>query len=365
AERFQREGSVLARLAHPNIARLLDAGVTTGGQPFLVLEYIDGEPIDRWCGGRALGVRARVQMMQGVLAAVAHAHRNLVLHRDLKPSNILVTSDGQAKLLDFGVAKLLGEATGPVAATELTQQAGRAFTPDYAAPEQVQGGDVTTATDVYALGVLLYVLLTGQHPTLGEETAPLDRLRAIVDTDPARPSDTGRTSGAKPFRGERGSPQRLRALRGDLHNIVLKAHKKAPAERYRPVEAFADDLRRYLSNQPVSAHADSFAYRAAKFAARNKLAVTAGVIVLLTILAAAVVSFRQAVEATRQRDRALSLAARNEAVIDFVTSMLTQVAPADQPVRVADLLERSQEILINEESIPEHRAAILGTLSGY
>jgi tetratricopeptide (TPR) repeat protein len=342
-ERFRREGRALGRLTHPHIARLIDAGVTGTGQPYLVLEYVEGETIHVWCDARALDTQARVRLFLSVLAAVTHAHAKLILHRDLKPSNILVTPEGQVKLVDFGIAKLLDDGAGSAAPAGLTQVAGHAFTPDFAAPEQVQGGEVTVATDVYALGVLLYVLLTGRHPTAGGDTSPLDRLRAIVDIDPARSS----------------------ALRGDLGNIVLKALKKAPAERYQTAEAFAEDLRRFLNHEPVGARPDSFAYRTSKFVARNRLAVGAAAIVLVTIVAASVVAVREAIEATRQRDRALSLAMRNEAVIDFVTDMLTEVAPADQPVRVADLLDRSQEMLLGEESIPEHRAAILGTLSGY
>jgi tetratricopeptide (TPR) repeat protein len=230
---------------------------------------------------------------------------------------------------------------------DLTHLGAYAFTPEYAAPEQVQGGEVASATDVYALGALLYVLLTGRHPTVGAAHTPLDRMRAIVDTEPARPSE------------------QARGLRGDLDNIVLKALKKSPAERYPTAEAFAEDLRRHLNHEPVRARPDSLAYRTGKFVVRNKLAVGAAAIVLLTIVAAAAVSIWQAIEATRQRDRALSLAARNEAVIDFVNGMLTEVAPADQPVRVADLIERSQSILIREDSIPEHRAAILSMLSAY
>jgi len=342
-ERFRREGRALGRLTHPHIARLIDAGVTGSGQPYLVLEFIEGETITAWCDARGLDAGARVRLFLSVLAAVTHAHAKLILHRDLKPSNILVATDGQVKLVDFGIAKLLDDGEGAAAPVGLTQMAGPAFTPEYAAPEQVQGGEVSVATDVYALGVLLYVLLTGRHPTAGGDTSPLDRLRTVVETDPARSS----------------------ALQGDLGNIVLKALKKSPAERYQTVEAFAEDLRRYLAHEPVSVRADSFAYRASKFVARNRLAVTAVAIVSLVILAAAIVATWQAVEATKQRDRALSLAMRNAAVIDFVTDVLTEVAPAEQPVRVADLLDRSQEILLGEESIPEHRAAILGTLSGY
>ena len=222
---------------------------------------------------------------------------------------------------------------------------------------------MTSATDVYSLGVLLYVLLTGQHPLGGGEHTPLDRLRAIVDTDPRRPSEAGRAADTVSNRPV--SSQRARALRGDLDNIVLKALKKSPTERYHTAEAFADDLRRYLNDEPVTARADSLSYRTAKFVMRNKLSVGAAAIVLVTIIAGAAVAVWQAVEATRQRDRALSLAARNEAVLGFVNDMLMEVAPADQPIRVADLLERSQEILLNEDNIPEHRAAILNLLATY
>ena len=365
-ERFQREGRALARLTHPNIARLVDAGVTQTGHPYLVLDYVEGETITRWCDNHALSVRARVRLFLQVLAAVAHAHAKLILHRDLKPSNILVTPDGQVKLLDFGIAKLLDSAAQPAPMTELTLVAGNPFTPDYAAPEQLRAGEVTTATDVYGLGVLLYVLLTGQHPTLVEQHDPIDRLRAVVDTDPRPPSEVAKRS--KMIALNRSAPAPLhnaRALRGDLDNIILKALKKLPAERYQTVEAFAADLSHYLDHEPVGARADSLAYRSAKFAVRNKLAVGAAGIVLATVVAAAVVSLWQAREATRQRDRALSLVARNEAVVNFVGGMLTEVAPADQPVRVADLFERSQSILMSGKSNPEHQAAILALLSSH
>ncbi|HET7865248.1 MAG TPA: serine/threonine-protein kinase, partial [Burkholderiaceae bacterium] len=189
AERFAREGSILARLAHPNIARLIDAGVSADGQRYLVLEYIDGETIDRYCERMVLDVTARVRLFIGVLAAVAHAHNRLILHRDIKPGNILVTGAGEVKLLDFGVAKLMDDATVPAAATELTQLAGRAYTPAYAAPEQVEDGDVTTATDVYALGVLLYGLLGGGHPTAVPGSTTLEQLRAVVEAEPRRLSE--------------------------------------------------------------------------------------------------------------------------------------------------------------------------------
>src|SRR6218665_3066325 len=242
--RFAREGQILARLAHPNIARLVDArGAGGGGQPYLVLEYVDGLPITRFCEHHALDVTARVRLFLDVLAAVAHAHNRLILHRDLKPSNILVTAAAEVKLLDFGIAKLLAKSTGAATepvdpATELTQRAGRAFTPQYAAPEQVQGGEVTTATDVYALGVLLYLLLSGQHPTAtaATEARPLERMKAVIELEPKRLAERGRGR----------DPKRAGELRGDLDTIVARALKKAPAERYANASAMADDLRRWL-----------------------------------------------------------------------------------------------------------------------
>ncbi|HKR35670.1 MAG TPA: serine/threonine-protein kinase [Steroidobacteraceae bacterium] len=306
-DRFKSEGSALARLAHPNIARLIDAGVTGEGQPYLVIEYVAGQPIDRWCDVAGLDVGARVRLFLQVLDAVAHAHSRLILHRDLKPPNILVTSEGQVKLLDFGIAKLLDEEHAHTP---------RAFTPEYAAPEQMQGGEVTTATDVYALGVLL-------HSLLG------------------------------------------RAPRGDLDYIIAKALKKSPAERYRTVAALADDLQLYSNRQPVSARPDSFSYRLGRFVARNRTGATAAGVVLAAIVTASGVASWQARQATVQRDQARALSARNNAVMEFVSSMLTEVVPADQPIRVADLLERSQSVLFGAETRPEIQAAILNILATY
>jgi serine/threonine protein kinase len=268
AERFVREGSVLARLSHPNIARLLDAGVTAGGQPYLVLEHVDGQPIDRWCDARSLGVQARVRLVLDVLAAVAHAHGKGILHRDIKPSNILVTDDGQVKLLDFGIAKLLDSEAQPGDETELTQASGRLFTPDFAAPEQVEGTDVTRATDVYALGVLLYLLLGGGHPTARHTQTPVERLRSIVETEPLRLSEAV----ARAHRGIDTRSGQTRTLRGDLDTIVGNALKKVATERYASAAELADDLRRYLADEPLAARPDSLGYRAAKFIRRRRRA---------------------------------------------------------------------------------------------
>ena len=247
-ERFRREGSILARLAHPHIARLLDAGVTGGGQPYLVLEYVEGKRIDRWCDDENLDVAARVRLFLDVLGAAAHSHASLIVHRDIKPDNVLVTKDGGVKLLDFGIAKLLEESAPSGEATELTREGGRALTPEYAAPEQLLDEPVTTATDVYALGVLLYVLLGGQHPAGTTTRSPAELVKTIVDTPAPRLSDAVASRRTLPpgllalnAARRAATPERLsRLLRGDLDNIVAKALKKSPAERYATVDAFAD-----------------------------------------------------------------------------------------------------------------------------
>jgi serine/threonine protein kinase/Tfp pilus assembly protein PilF len=288
--RFRREGTALALLAHPNIARLLDAGVTDGGQPYLILEHVDGIRIDQYCDERKLGVSERVVLFQQVLDAVAHAHTHLIVHRDLKPSNILVTADGTVKLLDFGIAKLIEE-RGGTENTDLTGAGGTPFTPEYAAPEQVSGGEITTATDIYALGVLLYVLLAGRHPTGRTGLSVAEHLRATVDTEPPRLSSAvvSRTGDAEDLAAARRStPNRLRReFLGDLDNIVGKALKKPPGERYPAVGALAEDLRRYLAHEPVSARPDSLRYRAGKFLLRNRAPVAVGTLAAFALIGAA------------------------------------------------------------------------------
>jgi serine/threonine protein kinase len=285
-ERFKREGSILGRLTHPHIAELLDAGISSDGQPYLILEYVDGTAIDQYCDQHQLHVEARVHLFLDVLAAVAHAHANLIVHRDIKPSNVLVTTGGEVKLLDFGIAKLLeGEGKTGVA-TLLTHEGGSALTPQYAAPEQLTNQPVTTATDVYALGVLLYLLLTGQHPAGPGSYSPAELVKAIVETKPVRASDATASASGKTVAEKRAttSEKLQRQLRGDLDTIVGKALKKDPQERYASVTGFADDLQRYLKHEPISARPDTFAYRTTKFLRRNRTVVALTAIALALVI---------------------------------------------------------------------------------
>ena len=268
AERFKREGDILARLTYPNIAHLLDAGVTLGGQPYLVIELVEGERIDRHCDLKRLDVNTRLALFDKVLSAVAHAHTHLVIHRDIKPGNILVTPDGTVKLLDFGIAKLLEDETTAGEATELTRDGGRVLTPEYAAPEQLRGEAITTATDVYALGVLLYQLLSGRHPTSPESGTSAEVVRATLETDAQVLSRAATT------------PDLRRLLQGDLDNITAQALRKLPSERYGTVAAFAEDLRRHRAHEPVSARADSLGYRTRKFVRRHRGSVAASALTL-------------------------------------------------------------------------------------
>ena len=322
-ERFRREGSVLARLTHPGIARLLDAGVAASGQPYLVLEHVDGQRIDDFATAHALDREARIGLVLQVLDAVSHAHANLIVHRDIKPSNILVTADGTVKLLDFGIAKLL-EDEGAGERTGLTGD-GSALTPDYAAPEQVRGEPVTTATDVYAAGVLLYLLLAGRHPTRTEGHAPADVVRAVLETEPARLG------------------------LGDLDTVVARALRKNPSERYQTAAALADDLRRWLRNEPVSARADSLVYRARKFVARNRVAVAAAAMVAVVLVGATAFSLYQMRAAHDQRDAALRSARRATAMSELQGVLAGDTrGPDGAPLAPGDRIALAERVLVRQ-----------------
>ena len=269
AERFRREGRILGQLRHPHIAELMDAGLTAKGEPYLVLEYVQGQDIGQYCDNHKLGVDARIALFLDVLGAVAHAHANLVVHRDIKPSNVLVSSDGDVKLLDFGIARLLAEDTSAAAATLLTLEGGGAMTPLFAAPEQVTNGAITTATDVYSLGALLFLLLTGQHPAGPGPHSPASLVKFITGMDAPLASQAVAQAKDPASSEKRGAtPEKLRRkLRGDLDTILATALKKKPAERYASVAAFGDDLRRYLRHEPIRARPDTVSYRARKYVA--------------------------------------------------------------------------------------------------
>jgi len=262
AERLTREASILARLSHPHIARLTDAGTLPAGRPYLVLEFVDGRHIDQHCDERALGVEARLRLFLDLLSAVAHVHANGIVHRDLKPSNVLVTATGDVKLLDFGVASLL-QAADPAPASTAARAAAEGCTPIFAAPEQMHGGPITTATDVYALGVLLFGLLSGRHPAATADGRPW-RLSAAVSDPAESPIVLARRAASRAT-----TPAGLRRLlHGDLDVIVSKALERDPRERYPSAAQFADEVRRFQEHQPIAARPHTFRYRASKFVRR-------------------------------------------------------------------------------------------------
>jgi serine/threonine-protein kinase len=294
--RFKREGTLLARLAHEHIARLLDAGVSTTGQPYLVLEYVDGTRIDRYADEHRLNARQRLELFLQVADTVAHAHAYLIIHRDLKPSNILVSGDGQIKLLDFGIAKLLQDSDREDAT--LTGSAAQALTPEYAAPEQARGEAVTTATDVYALGVLLHVLLTGCHPTAERCRTPAEQLHALFEREPAKASnaviDATASEPAERASARASTPQRLRrTYQGDIDNMLAKALEKDPRQRYASTVAFTDEVRRFLAHEPLTVRPQRWSYRAARFVRRHRWPVAAAAVAFVVLSAGLLVVNRQ------------------------------------------------------------------------
>ncbi|HPT56987.1 MAG TPA: protein kinase, partial [Casimicrobium sp.] len=310
AQRFEREGQLLGRLQHPNIARLLDAGAMGNGQLYLVLEYVAGRRIDYASDEKRLSLRERVAQFLPVCDAISHAHANLVVHRDLKPSNILIASDGAAKVLDFGIAKLLEDRFDATAGeqSDLTELAGRAFTPEYAAPEQVRGEPVSTQTDVYSLGVLLFRLLAGVSPHSDPTANTTGYLKRLLESESPRMSEklmtTQRTRAVTQedfakIASQRGTQtDRLRTqLQGDLDTIIAKALKLSPEERYRSVAEFRDDLARYLANEPIAARADSALYRLGKFVRRHRVGVAASAAIVGAVVAGVLGTLWQATAA--------------------------------------------------------------------
>lgn len=354
-QRFDREREILARFAHPYIARLLDAGIDKDGQPYLALEYVDGEPITSYCQSRQLDIAARLDLFRQVCEAVSHAHANLIVHRDLKPSNILVTPAGHVRLLDFGIAKLLDVEPLPV---EATRTGVRTFTLHYAAPEQIRGEPVTTMTDVYSLGVVLYELLTGSKPYRLKRQTDAEWEEAILAGEPLRPSQAAARAceeATRPY-----SPGRLaRELAGDLDNITLKALGKRQEQRYVSAEALSQDLLSYLRGRPVSARGESLGYRARKYLHRHRWALGAATLVVAVMATALAVVSWQARQALREANRA-------QAMQNFVAGLFESAgnAPMDTPMDLRALLDLG--IVRGERSLarqPQARAELYGVVA--
>ncbi|HNP64944.1 MAG TPA: serine/threonine-protein kinase [Woeseiaceae bacterium] len=359
--RFRAERQILASLSHPNIATLIDGGSTDENLPFLVLEYIDGLPIDEYCDEHKLSIAARLQLFIKVCEAVDFAHRSLVVHRDLKPNNILVDNSGEPKLLDFGIAKLL-ENSSVHQTVAVTREGMRAMTPEYASPEQVRGEAISVATDVYALGVLLYRLMTGQSPYGVSTAVPREYEVAILDNEPRRPSTVVTLPDTEADVGTRRatSAHRLqRSLAGDLDNIVLHALHKEPARRYPTANALSTDIGRYLANLPVMARGDDWPYKLRKFAVRNarNLAVALLIITSITTLA-----IYYTLKLADERDRANLAAAKSNEVAGFLTGLFESASPHEakgDPITAVELLEQGSERIEELDGQPQLKAELM------
>ena len=315
-KRFVMERKILASLENPNIATLIDGGSTADGLPYLVMEYIEGEPINKFCDSHQFSIEERLELFRKVCAAISYAHQNLVVHRDIKPSNILVTTDGTPKVLDFGIAKLL-HPDWSLETDEATATMFRLMTPEYASPEQVRGLPITTSSDVYSLGVVLYELLSGERPYKIESRLPQEVANIVLTQEPIKPSAITKKEGETGRRGDRETrnltseislsphlPFSPSQLRGDLDNIILKALRKEPERRYQSVQEFSEDIRRHLVGLPVTAMADTTFYRIGKFVKRHRISVFAGLFMFLSLLSGISVAIWQAVEARKERAKA-------------------------------------------------------------
>ncbi|HEU4390921.1 MAG TPA: serine/threonine-protein kinase [Blastocatellia bacterium] len=351
--RLQIEMQILASLDHPNIARLIDAGSTSGGSPCFVMEYVPGIPIDRYSAQGGLSVTERLKLFRVVCSAVQYAHQNLIVHRDLKPNNILVTEAGSPKLLDFGIAKLLDSDMAT------TATAARLLTPAYASPEQILGKPVSIGSDVYSLGVLLYELLCGRRPYDLEDLSPSEVERTVCEVDPERPSIAAGRRYAGKGSAPDGNDQLAKRLSGDLDNIILKALRKDRHERYATVADLSEDLRRYLDGEPVSARRPTVIYRASKFLRRHVLAVASAALVTALLLALVVSSAIQSRRVARERDRA-------ERVASFLTEIFALSDPDESrggSITAREVLDSGATRIkeeLNDE--PEVRSSLLDTL---
>jgi len=376
--RLKIERQILAQLDHPNIAHLMDGGTLPDGTAYIVMEYVDGVPIDLFCDSHRLDLGARLRLFQTVCAAVHYAHQNLIVHRDLKPTNILVTGDGIPKLLDFGIAKLLDERQARQHTLAVTHADIRVMTPDHASPEQVRGQAITTSSDVYVLGVLLYKLLTGNSPFFIASMRLSDIERAICESDPPLPSSAvnlGDSEEARAIAESRSTTaNRLRrALQGDLDNIILMAMRKEPERRYSSSQQLASDIQRYLNGQPVMARHDTLSYRSAKFIRRHWLPVSAAAGVAFLVVAFATTTYLQSLRIAAERDRAAeerAVADRERARAEEVSSFLVNLFKLSDPqenrgnqVTARELLDSgAKRLRAGLQNQPSTKAALLGTV---
>ncbi|MCB1033937.1 MAG: tetratricopeptide repeat protein, partial [Acidobacteria bacterium] len=365
--RFGVERQVLARLEHPNIARLYESGVTKGGQPYLVMERIEGLPINRYCDRNRLSLRQRVELFLGVCSAVRHAHASLLVHRDLKPSNILVGEDGQPKLLDFGIAKILEEGS-PAAFVEATRTHFRPMTLPYASPEQVRCETVTTASDTYSLGVILYRLLTGRSPYRLEGTSGGELERAILEQEPLAASKAVESEPASAAEARGLAPRAwARALSGDLDTILAKALRKKPERRYGGARELQEELQRVLDRRPIEARPESWSYRFGKLVERNPWASAAAATALAVLLLFGVVSGLQARRIATERDAAVAARQEAQQVTDFLVNLLKSGSPeapgGGRDLTVYEVVERSAAKLEELSGQPALKAQVAATLS--
>jgi serine/threonine protein kinase len=345
--RFTEERQILATLEHPGVARLLEGGVTSDGHPWFAMEYVDGMPLNRYVEAHELTLNEKLGLFLQIVDAVSYAHRNLIVHRDLKPSNILVTADGHIKLLDFGIAKLLSPSVA--ADAPITRTGFQPFTPEYASPEQVLGEPVTTAADVYALGVVLYELLTGERPLLLARSNPADWARIVREAAPKPPSAVVPDG---------------RALRGDLDTIVLMALRREPDRRYASVDRLGEDVRRHLDERPVLARADSKLYRTRKFIRRQRVAVAIGTIITLGLITFGLVSRRQNAKLQRETDRTAAQRDQASAVTHTLWSLLAELTDSlGKPLSVADVLDHAEPTIARQYATqPNVRATMQSAL---
>jgi len=347
--RFEQERNILASLNHPGIAKLFDGGITENGSPYLIMEYIDGIPIDQYCSQHKVSLNGRIGLFKQVLEAVRHAHQNMVIHRDLKPGNILVTPDGQVKILDFGISKLLEDSSEPAS---LTQTRGRLLTPKYAAPEQIKQQPITTATDLYALGLIFYQLLCGHLPFDHEQLSQYELEQHIINEHSAPPSQKNP--------GSAGINAKL--LRGDLDAIALKAVRKEPDRRYQVANEFLEDLNNYEQELPVMARKKSWRYRSLKFVKRHQLSLGVLTIILLLSLSFAVFYTKHI---TEERNKAQLEATRAEQVTDFMISLFRNHNPRQslgKKITVSEAMTRAYEKLQTQTLSSANKATILGMI---